>query len=64
MGLFGKKETVREDQVERLTDAFHEMTTSGRGPGQEARAEAVYEAAYRNSTPAERLAADKRTRAY
>lgn len=64
MGWFGKKETVRDEQVERLTDAFLECSTAGEGPGDQGRAEAVYEAAYRNSTPAERQASSDRRRSY
>jgi hypothetical protein len=63
MGLF-KKSEPRPEQVERLADAFLEMSTSGLGKGQEARAEAVYEAVRRNSTPAEQRAAADRWRSF
>lgn len=64
MGLFSNKGTVREDQVQRLTEAFYETSTAGEGPGDQGRAEAVYDAAYRNSTPAERQASADRRRSF
>lgn len=64
MGWFTKDPEPRPEQVERLVDAFLEMSTSGEGPGQEARADAVYEAVRRASTPAERQAAADRWRSY
>jgi hypothetical protein len=64
MWPLSRKDAVRDTQVERLTDAFFECSTAGEGPGDQGRADAVYEAAYRNSTPAERQASSDRRRSY